>query len=69
MKPRSWMFIIVMLAAALRLPALGGVGRGRYGSLRVESEPDGAVVYVDGRAAGETLTVGRSLPACIASAS
>ena len=60
MKPRSWMFIVVMLAAAAAAtPRRWAVlAADDTGSLRVESEPDGAVVYVDGRAAGETpLTV------------
>jgi hypothetical protein len=60
MKARSWMFIVVMLAAAAAAtpPHWAVLAADDTGSLRVESKPDGAVVYVDGRAAGETpLTV------------
>ena len=58
MRPQSWIFVVVMLAAtaASRRGAVSAADE--TGSLRVESEPAGAVVYVDGRTAGATpLTV------------
>ena len=59
MRSHAWMVIVGMFAAAASLQQWAVSAAEDAASLRVESEPTGAVVYVDGRLAGETpLTVG-----------
>src|SRR5262245_62155808 len=62
MRPRTWILIVVLLATVAMsrhapLSAAGGAG-----SLRVDSEPAGAVVYIDGRQTGETPLTLDTLP-------
>jgi len=59
MRPHTWIVVVAMLAAAPPSQHWAVSAAEDTASLRVESEPAGAVVYVDGRLAGETpVTVG-----------
>jgi hypothetical protein len=59
MRPHTWIVVVAMLAAAATSDYGAASAAEDTASLRVESEPAGAVVYVDGRLAGETpVTVG-----------